>query len=76
MSEEFKNQFHKEGWVCPKCGNVMSPTQAWCVFCVKSEPTITTNIPFVSGLNTGDFIPPNSTTISTGGPYQEIKRRK
>ena len=33
------------------------------------------NIPFVSGLNTGDYIPRNSTTISTGGAYQEIKMR-
>lgn len=22
-----------QGWVCPKCGRVMSPTQPYCLFC-------------------------------------------
>ena len=21
------------GWICPKCGRVMSPSQSYCVFC-------------------------------------------
>lgn len=31
----------QEGWICPKCGSVMSPYQPYCIFCNigGSEPT-------------------------------------
>lgn len=28
--------FQMQGWVCPKCGNVMSPFQSYCIFCHRT----------------------------------------
>lgn len=30
-------QFYQQGWVCPKCGGVMSPTQPFCVNCQPKQ---------------------------------------
>lgn len=30
-------QFYQKGWVCPKCGSVMSPTQPYCLFCCSCD---------------------------------------
>lgn len=30
---------YEEGWVCPKCGSVMSPTQPYCLFCCSCGNT-------------------------------------
>lgn len=30
---------YEEGWVCPKCGSVMSPTQPYCLFCCSCHNT-------------------------------------
>ena len=29
--------FYKQGWVCPKCGGVMSPNQPYCIFCQSNN---------------------------------------
>lgn len=34
-------QFYQQGWVCPKCGGVMSPTQPFCVNCQPKNIQIT-----------------------------------
>lgn len=26
-------QFYQQGWVCPKCGRVYSPTTVMCMYC-------------------------------------------
>ena len=51
MNDEIKNfgfginqqngQFYQQGWVCPKCGGVMSPTQPFCVNCQPKNIQIT-----------------------------------
>lgn len=30
-----------EGWICPKCGNVYSPFQNYCIKCCDLQPIIT-----------------------------------
>ena len=32
---------YQTGWVCPKCGAVMSPTTTYCVNCTQANYTIT-----------------------------------
>lgn len=44
-------QFYQQGWVCPKCGSVMSPTQPFCIFC---QPK---NIQNIQVTNTGIMQP-------------------
>lgn len=71
------NFWAPQGWVCPKCGAVLSPNTAYCPFCApgNNKSTITsTNTPysvdythhdFVNGTNSGQFVNPNvNTTIS------------
>lgn len=32
----------ERGWVCPKCGRVMAPSQPYCLFCPLTTTTTTT----------------------------------
>ncbi len=51
MNNEIKNfgfginqqnvQFYQQGWVCPKCGGVMSPNQYYCINCQPKNIQIT-----------------------------------
>lgn len=43
MNEDNKIKY---GWVCPKCGAVMSPNQPTCVFCAPTGYSIN-NIPYI-----------------------------
>lgn len=37
-----KEPFYKQGWVCPKCGGVMSPNQYYCINCQPKNVQVTT----------------------------------
>ena len=42
---QFNNtQIYEQGWVCPKCGAVMSPRQMWCINCSGANETKTVGI--------------------------------
>lgn len=38
--ETTREPFYKQGWVCPKCGGVMSPNQLYCLFCQPQSKDI------------------------------------
>lgn len=62
-------QIYQEGWVCPKCGGVMSPYQPYCINCQPKDikvgvyPTVGTD-PFINTHSSGTFVKNPTTTIS------------
>lgn len=44
MNEDNKIQY---GWICPKCGAVMSPKQPTCVYCAPNVGYSINNIPYI-----------------------------
>lgn len=54
--ETTKEPFYKQGWVCPKCGAVMAPSQPYCLFCQSNnikdiQVTYTGIMPLISTEN-------------------------
>lgn len=37
--QEVEPKVYEQGWVCPKCGSVMSPKQPYCLFCCSCQNT-------------------------------------
>lgn len=37
LEQQPNMQFYQQGWVCPKCGSVMSPNQPYCLFCYSNN---------------------------------------
>ena len=39
--QQEQSQFWQQGWVCPKCGGVMSPNQYYCINCQPKNVQVT-----------------------------------
>ena len=58
----------RQGWICPKCGRVMSPDTPFCLFCSNEvKTTVTTNTGGAGGCS------PNDTT-TVQRPYLRQQR--
>lgn len=61
------NQYYQTGWICPRCGAVMSPSMLWCVNCINGNKVeVVTNIP---NTNSEPHLP---NTIVWNGPTPNV----
>ena len=59
ITQENKSQIYQQGWVCPKCGGVYSPSQSYCPYCT---PPMNIGVSYVTG-NTISVVDTGSTKI-------------
>lgn len=59
--------WYNQGWICPKCGAVLAPSQSFCPFC---SPNRKNNIVYATG--TGEFIQNPTQTISVEWTDKDI----
>ena len=53
MRDEYDFSFAPQGWQCPICKRVYSPTYPWCIFC--GNETVTTTDRTTLNINNNDF---------------------
>lgn len=39
----FNGMLGQQGWICPKCGRVFSPSTPMCLYCDKETSTVTSS---------------------------------
>lgn len=66
MQMQYNGEIYEQGWVCPKCGAVMSPRERSCINCTGNK-----NTQFTCG--TGEYVNTNiSQSISSQGDKYNV----